>query len=131
MSENNDMIKRMEAYKSLLEEAVELRKKTVSVPELSNKLDMQQSAIYRFERCNRDPHLTTMIAYLHAFGYKLQIVPDKLEIVSKEEEAIKVTKALTKRDRRRRLMLMRYLVEIETAILNNEADDEDETGGIK
>lgn len=116
--------KKLEMYQILITEATEKRKATITVKELSAKLDIKTSAIYRMEHGHlKDIKLGTLINYLHAFGYKLAIVPDKLEIISNTERTNKIEKEVldkAKYDRRTRIRLLKYLIAIEEAELGKE-----------
>lgn len=78
---NDDYMWRMQAYADLLGTATEKRKETISVINLCKKLNTKRSVIYRMESGANDVKVSTLINYLHGFGFHLEIVPDTLEIV--------------------------------------------------
>ncbi len=73
-------------YSRLISACRDNRKNNVSVAELCRRLDSQRTAIYRIENGDVDPKLTTLINYLHGFGYHLEIVPDSLEKTEETKE---------------------------------------------
>lgn len=123
MKENNEEKKRLDAYQYLIKKAVEKRAENISVSELANKLNIKPSGLYRMERGNQDMKLSTMISYLQAFGYRLEIVPDKLEIIPNMQATNKIEKETfdkAKFDRRTRIRLLKYLIALEEAELGEE-----------
>ena len=126
MKENNEAPKRLEAYQALVKKAVEKRSENISASDLANKLNVKVTGIYRMERGNQDMRLSTMIAYLQSFGYRLEIVPDTLEVVpnrkkmKKEKTEIEGLETLKLSSRRQRLRLLKYLISLEEASLDDE-----------
>lgn len=123
MSDNRTK-RNLEMYQKLIAEAVERRKATITVKDLAEKLEIQTSAIYRMEHGHlKDIKLSTLINYLHVFGYRLAIVPDKLEIVPNMKASNKIEKETfdkAKFDRRTRIRLLKYLIALEEAELGEE-----------
>lgn len=121
---DKDTKKRLEMYQKLIAEAAEKRKAKITVRELADKLEIQTSAIYRMEHGHlKDIKLSTLMSYLFAFGYKLAIVPDKLEIVPNPKKLPKIEKEVfdkAKIDRRTRIRLLKYLIALEEAELGND-----------
>ena len=66
-------------YDRFLKEVKNTRKENISVADLCSKLNAQRTTIYRIERAEVDPKLSTLMYYLHGFDYHLEIVPDKKE----------------------------------------------------
>ena len=124
MKGNNGTTKRLEAYQALVKKAVEKRSEHISASDLANKLNVKVTGIYRMERGNQDMRLSTMIAYLQAFGYRLEIVPDTLEVVpnikKKETPGIEGLESLKISSRRQRIRLLKYLISLEEASLDDE-----------
>jgi len=125
MKENNEENKRLDAYQYLIKKAVEKRAENISVSELANKLNIKTSGLYRMERGNQDMKLSTMISYLQAFGYRLEIVPDKLEVVpngrkTKPDYSRMIEELKAPSARRQRLKLLKYLISLEEASLTDE-----------
>ena len=111
-------------YSSFLDNAKNTRKKNISVNELCDKLNAQKTTIYRIERAEVDPKLSTLIAYLHGFNYHLEMVPDN-QIMEDEPsvdytvdinganvliENLDLNKAKT--DKRIRMTVIKYLLEL-------------------
>ena len=69
-------------YNRILTAFSENRKKAVTIAELCRRLKTQRNAIYRIEKGLVDPRLSSIVDYLHGFGYHLEIVPDSPEKVS-------------------------------------------------
>ncbi len=76
----------LEEYLRLISEFKTKRKKQISMADLCRKLNQQRTAIYRIESGDVDPKLSTVINYLHGFGYHLEIVQDPMEIVEDYSE---------------------------------------------
>lgn len=64
-------------YDRFLKELKKTRKENISVTELCSRLNAQRTTIYRIERAEVDPKLSTLMYYLHGFDYHLEVVPDK------------------------------------------------------
>lgn len=79
--ETNDMRNDDQAYiadyNRFLKEVRNTRRENISVADLCSKLNAQKTTIYRIERAEVDPKLSTLMFYLHGFDYHLEIVPDK------------------------------------------------------
>ena len=76
----------LEEYLRLITEFKTNRKNHISMADLCRKLNQQRTAIYRIENGDVDPKLSTVINYLHGFGYHLEIVQDPMEIVEDYSE---------------------------------------------
>lgn len=60
----------------IIQATVEARKsKQITQAEISKKSGLTQSVISRVENGTHSPTMQTMIKYLHAIGYTLQVVP--------------------------------------------------------
>lgn len=60
----------------IIQATIEARKKgKITQEELSKKTGLKQSAIARVESGTHSPTMQTMIKYLYAIGYTLQVVP--------------------------------------------------------
>lgn len=64
-------------YESFLKRIKDIRKENITVTELCDRLNAQRTSIYRIERAEVDPKLSTLMQYLNGFGYHLAVVPDK------------------------------------------------------
>ena len=76
---SNNMHEYLTDYVSFLKNAKTERKRSITVTDLCDKLNVQKTTIYRIERAEVDPKLSTLMYYLHGFGYHLEIVSDKAE----------------------------------------------------
>lgn len=77
MMETNDSQWHLMTYDQLLASAREIRKAKISVNNLCEKLNFKRSNIYRMESGTIDVKVSTLIHYLHGFGYHLEIVEDE------------------------------------------------------
>ena len=64
-------------YELFLKNAKAIRKKNITVTELCERLNAQRTTIYRIERAEVDPKLSTLMQYLNGFGYHLEVVQDQ------------------------------------------------------
>lgn len=118
-------------YQNLIKEAAAKRKENISAKEIAEKMETTPSVIYRMERGESMVSLRTLLSYLSEFGYKLMIVPDKLEIVPNEPRTSKLPKLdiiefnKEKSLRRRRIIMLRYLLAIEEAGLDDDDNKEE------
>lgn len=118
-------------YQNLIKEAAAKRKENISAKEIAEKMETTPSVIYRMERGESMVSLRTLLSYLSEFGYKLMIVPDKLEIVPNEPRMSKLPKLdiiefnKEKSLRRRRIIMLRYLLAIEEAGLDDDDNKEE------
>jgi transcriptional regulator with XRE-family HTH domain len=118
-------------YQNLIKEAAAKRKENISAKEIAEKMETTPSVIYRMERGESMVSLRTLLSYLSEFGYKLMIVPDKLEIVPNEPRISKLPKLdiiefnKEKSLRRRRIIMLRYLLAIEEAGLDDDDNKEE------
>lgn len=118
-------------YQNLIKEAAAKRKENISAKEIAEKMETTPSVIYRMERGESMVSLRTLLSYLGEFGYKLMIVPDKLEIVPNEPRISKLPKLdiiefnKEKSLRRRRIIMLRYLLAIEEAGLDDDDNKEE------
>lgn len=64
-------------YESFLKKIKDCRKENITVTELCERLNAQRTTIYRIERAEVDPKLSTLMQYLNGFGYHLEAVPDR------------------------------------------------------
>lgn len=121
-------------YSDFLKNAKNTRKKNISVIELCDKLNAQKTTIYRIERAEVDPKLSTLISYLHGFSYHLEMLPD-YETIQDEPtvdytveingtnvliENIDLNKAKT--DKRLRMAVIKYLL----ALMESDLDLDEE-----
>ena len=67
-------------YETFLRKIKECRKENITVTELCERLNAQRTTIYRIERAEVDPKLSTLMQYLNGFGYHLEVVPDREKI---------------------------------------------------
>ncbi len=72
----------------IIKATIEARKeKQMTQAEISKKSGLTQSAVARVESGTHSPTMQTMIKYLHAIGYTLQVVPaSKTKVVSISKE---------------------------------------------
>ena len=62
----------------IIKATIEARKnKKITQAEISKKSGLTQSVVARVESGTRCPTMQTMIKYLHAIGYTLEVVPAK------------------------------------------------------
>ncbi len=64
-------------YESFLKRIKAIRKENITVTDLCDRLNAQRTSIYRIERAEVDPKLSTLMQYLNGFGYHLEVVPDQ------------------------------------------------------
>lgn len=113
---------RVAACSELLKSATEKRKANISVINLCKKLDTKRSIIYRMESGAIDVKVSTLLNYLHGFGYHLEIVEDnKEEIEDPKHDMIVETDGIQipiehydskeKLDKRTRLKLLKLILE--------------------
>lgn len=120
--------KRLCAYQELIEKAAQKRSENITVPELADKLNVKPTGIYRLEKGDHDPKLSTILNYLGAFGYHLEIVPDKVEVVPNPvriKKSPKIEVYDVKTCRRHRLNLLKILIRLEEEYLNMHDNDEE------
>ena len=61
----------------IMQASIEARKKEqITQAEISKKSGLTQSVIARVESGTHSPTMQTMVKYLHAIGYTLQVVPN-------------------------------------------------------
>lgn len=122
LMDTNESRWHLEAYDKLLAEAREKRKEKISVIELGKKLNFKRSNIYRMESGAIDLKASTLINYLHGFGYHLEIVEDNKETIEDpkpdmivEVEGIQIPieryDGKEKLDKRTRLNLLKLILE--------------------
>ena len=111
-------------YIDFLNDAKNARKKNISVNELCDKLNAQKTTIYRIERAEVDPKLSTLMSYLRGFNYHLELVPDNkfmqdepttdyivdIDGISIQIENMDLNKAKT--DKRLRIAVIKYLLNL-------------------
>lgn len=107
------------AYEYLLTMAKDKRKENISVIELSKKLDCKRSNIYRMESGSIDLKVSTLLHYLHGFGYHLEVVKDKSPAVDMilETDGLSIDierfyNMNQKLDKKSRIRLLRYLLKL-------------------
>jgi transcriptional regulator with XRE-family HTH domain len=135
---NEDSARRMEMYRTVLNDAVKSRKENITTKELAEKLSVAPTSLYRLERGTIDIRVSTFLAYLDGFGFTIEIIPNEekrtvTESVSGSQSVDKVLKVndipivienIGKgsdwQDRRSRLRLLQYLLKMEEMYLENE-----------
>ena len=135
---NEDSARRMEMYRTVLNDAVKSRKENITTKELAEKLSVAPTSLYRLERGTIDIRVSTFLAYLDGFGFTIEIIPNEekrtvMESVSGSQSVDKVLKVndipivienIGKesdwQDRRSRLRLLQYLLKMEEMYLENE-----------
>ena len=135
---NEDSARRMEMYRTVLNDAVKSRKENITTKELAEKLSVAPTSLYRLERGTIDIRVSTFLAYLYGFGFTIEIIPNEekrtvTESVSGSQSVDKVIKVndipivienIGKesdwQDRRARLRLLQYLLKMEEMYLENE-----------
>ena len=135
---NEDSARRMEMYRTVLNDAVKSRKENITTKELAEKLSVAPTSLYRLERGTIDIRVSTFLAYLDGFGFTIEIIPNEekrtvTESVSGSQSVDKVIKVndipivienIGKesdwQDRRSRLRLLQYLLKMEEMYLENE-----------
>ena len=135
---NEDSARRMEMYRTVLNDAVKSRKENITTKELAEKLSVAPTSLYRLERGTIDIRVSTFLAYLDGFGFTIEIIPNEekrtvTESVSGSQSVDKVIKVndipivienIGKesdwQDRRSRLRLLQYLLKMEEIYLENE-----------
>lgn len=126
MNSNNKEPKRLEAYQNFIINAAKIREANITVANLADKLNIRPTGIYRMEKGNQDIKLSTLLTYLQAFGYKLAIIPDALEIVPNRpkfnSEFAGIEQIPIPSKRKQRLLLLRYLVYLEELALNDKEE---------
>ncbi len=129
MDKNRETKQNLSDYENLIAYIRELRKNSISMAELCRKLDAQRTTIYRIESGEVDPRLSTLINYLHGFGYHLEIVSDRkrpqevdivVNVESDDSHAISNIdiKGLSKRER---VDLLRSLLECYESELDSDS----------
>lgn len=122
LMDTNESKWHLEAYDKLLSEAREKRKANISVAGLCKKLNFKRSNIYRMESGAIDLKASTLINYLHGFGYHLEIVEDRAEEIKDpkpdmivEVDGIQIPiehyDSKEKLDKRTRLKLLKLILE--------------------
>lgn len=122
LMDTNESRWHLEAYDKLLSEAREKRKANISVAGLCKKLNFKRSNIYRMESGAIDLKASTLINYLHGFGYHLEIVEDNKATIEDpkpdmivEVEGIQIPieryDGKEKLDKRTRLKLLKLILE--------------------
>ena len=118
-------------YKTLLDQAVGKRKENITAKELAEKLKIEPTSVYRMERGVNDIKLSTFIAYLDAFNFQIEITP-KTDSVEKETNVDFVTDGdvpleieyfktnPSALDRKQRLSLIKYLIDLEERSLGED-----------
>lgn len=135
---NEDSARRMEMYRTVLNDAVKSRKENITTKELAEKLSVAPTSLYRLERGTIDIRVSTFLAYLDGFGFTIEIIPNEekrtvTESVSGSQSVDKVLKVndipivienngkeSDWQDRRSRLRLLQYLLKMEEMYLENE-----------
>lgn len=135
---NEDSARRMEMYRTVLNDAVKSRKENITTKELAEKLSVAPTSLYRLERGTIDIRISTFLAYLDGFGFTIEIIPNEekrtvTESVSGSQSVDKVLKVndipivienngkeSDWQDRRSRLRLLQYLLKMEEMYLENE-----------
>ena len=128
---NNDNTQRLIMYKTLLDQAVEKRKENITAKELAEKLKIEPTSVYRMERGVNDIKLSTFIAYLDAFSYQIDIVPKtdsseketNVDFITNGEVPLEIEYFKTNPsalDRKQRLSLIKYLIEMEEKSLGED-----------
>lgn len=116
MMETNNPQWHLTAYNMLLASAREKRKATLSVNDLCKKLNFKRSNIYRMESGAIDVKVSTLIHYLHGFGYHLEIVKDQCcdFLIETNGLTINIENYTAKKqrlDKKQRLELLKLLLE--------------------
>ena len=94
---NEDSARRMEMYRTVLNDAVKSRKENITTKELAEKLSVAPTSLYRLERGTIDIRVSTFLAYLDGFGFTIEIIPNEekrtvTESVSVSQSVDKVLK---------------------------------------
>jgi transcriptional regulator with XRE-family HTH domain len=125
----SDSNQRLSIYKTILKQAVEKRKQSISAKELAEKLKIEPTSIYRLERGVNDMKLSTFLTYLDAFDYQIEIAPKNslsagktnADYTANNGTIIDLEHGLInpyELDRRQRLRLLQYLIKLEETYIN-------------
>ena len=115
--ENNDSDWLIKENERLVTVFKENRTNSITVTELCRRICTQRITVYRIENGTVDPKLSTLINYLHGFGYHLEVVPDIPRpdfVVEDDGVKVQVEQFDSKKsfpDRRTRIAVLKHMLD--------------------